>query len=521
MCRIRYALLSVHDKRGLVSFAHELVKWNVVLFASGGTYALLQKEKIPVRLVEEYTGFPEMMGGRIKTLHPLIHGGILARRNSPEDLEAAQKHGIVLFDLVVVNFYPFQEAVRRGFSREEIIENIDIGGPALVRAAAKNHRDVVVVTSPDDYVRVIEEMENRGGSVGEGLCREFARKAYAYTATYDAAVTEWLSREENRNVPDDESFPPFLMLNFMRKEMLRYGENPHQKAALYLEPNAPLGSIARVRPLGGKELSFNNYLDLEAARKVVFDFEEPCCAIIKHTNPCGVAVGETVVEAYERALACDPVSAFGAVIGFNRSVTVAAAQALSKLFVEAIIAPSFEEEALTILRRKRNLRILEIGQPCRCFDRDWEFKKISGGLLLQETNRRVIQESDFRVVTKRSPTEEEKRMLLFGQRVVKHVSSNAVVICSAFETVGIGAGQMSRIDALEIALRKARRSVAGLVLASDAFFPFRDSVDLAASKGIRAIVQPGGSVRDEEVIAACNEHDIAMVFTGIRSFRHL
>ena len=391
MCYIRHAIVSVYDKRGLIPFARELARRDITLYTSGGTYAFLDKEHIPVCRIEEYTGFPEMMGGRVKTLHPLIHGGILARRDRSADLEAVKKHGIVLFDLVVVNLYPFRDAVNKKLSREEILENIDIGGPALVRAAAKNHQHVVVVTSPDDYARVLEEIENHNGSVSERLRRELAYKAYAHTAAYDAAIAEWLSREDIGDV-SDEYLPPFLMLDFVRKEILRYGENPHQKAALYLDANAPSGTLAHSRQMGGKELSFNNYLDLEAARKVVFDFGEPCCAIIKHTNPCGVAVGDTLTEAYERALSCDPVSAFGSVVGFNRPVDVATAQVLSKLFIEAVIAPSFEEEAVAILRRKKNLRIVELGMPCHYPDRNWEFKKISGGLLLEEVDRRVVQE---------------------------------------------------------------------------------------------------------------------------------
>jgi len=514
------AILSVFDKRGLVPFAAELARRGIVLFASGGTYAMLKKEKVPVCLIEEYTRFPEMMEGRVKTLHPLIHGGILAKRDDPGHLAAAKEHGITLFDLVVVNLYPFRETVAKKLPYEDIVENIDIGGPALIRAAAKNHCDVAVVTSPDDYQLVIEELDRHAGATSYELRRDLARKAFVHTARYDAAIAEWFSRTDATGGERDET-APFLMLDFVRKETLRYGENPHQKAALYLDGGAPSGTLARARQLGGKELSFNNYLDLEAAKNLVFEFEEPACAIMKHANPCGAAIGESPAEAYERALACDPVSAFGSVIGFNRPVDVATAHLVSKGFVEAIIAPSFEGEALEILRRKKNLRLLELGIPCRAPDRDWELKKISGGLLLEEADRRVVGDADLRVVTKRAPTPEERRRCLFGQRIVKHVKSNAIVICTDRELVGGGAGQMSRVDALEIALRKARRDVTGLAIASDAFFPFRDSIDLAASKGIEVIIQPGGSVRDEEVIAACDEHNMAMLFTGVRSFRHL
>ncbi len=517
---IHTAILSVFDKRGLVSFAADLARRGVVLFASGGTHALLKKEQVPVCLIEEYTRFPEMMEGRVKTLHPLIHGGILARRDDPRHLAEAKEHGITLFDLVVVNLYPFRETVAKRLSPDDIIENIDIGGPALIRAAAKNHRDVVIVTSPDDYQLVIEELDRHAGATSYELRRDLARKAFLHTARYDAAIAEWFSRTEAAGVGQADP-PPLLMLDFVKKETLRYGENPHQKAAIYLDSDAPSGTLARARQLGGKELSFNNYLDLAAVQNLVFEFEEPACAIMKHANPCGAAIGDSLADAYERALACDPVSAFGSVVGFNRRVDVATAHLVSKGFVEAILAPSFEEEAIEILRRKKNLRLLELGVPCRASDRDWELKKISGGLLLEEADHRVAGEDDLKVVTKRTPTPEERRMCLFGQRIVKHVKSNAVVLCTDREIVGVGAGQMSRVDALDIALRKARRPVEGLALASDAFFPFRDSIDLAASKGIRVIVQPGGSVRDGEVIAACDEHDIAMIFTGIRSFRHL
>ncbi len=516
---IHTAILSVFDKRGLVPFAADLARRGVVLFASGGTYVLLKKERVPVCLIEEYTRFPEMMEGRVKTLHPLIHGGILAKRDDPAHLSAAKEHGITLFDLVVVNLYPFCETVAKDLPYEDIIENIDIGGPTLIRAAAKNHRDVAVVTSPDDYQLVLEELDRHSGATSYELRQDLARKAFVHTARYDAAIAAWFSRTVAGD--DRDQMASFLMLDFVRKETLRYGENPHQKAAIYLDGDAPSGTLARARQLGGKELSFNNYLDLEAAKNLVFEFDGPACAIMKHANPCGAAEGDSLADAYERALACDPVSAFGSVIGFNRPVDVATAHLVSKGFVEAIVAPSFEGDALEILSRKKNLRLLELGVPCRVPDRDWEFKKISGGLLVEQADRRVVGEGDLRVVTKRAPTVEERRMALFGQRIVKHVKSNAIVICAERELVGVGAGQMSRVDALDIALRKSRRNVAGLAVASDAFFPFRDSIDLAASKGIRVIIQPGGSVRDEEVIAACDEHGIAMLFTGIRSFRHL
>jgi len=505
----RNAIISVHDKRGIAEFAAGLAAQGITIFASGGTFALLEKERIPARRIEDHTKFPEMLGGRVKTLHPLIHGGILAKRDDPAHLAETVRHGIALFDLVVVNLYPFEETVARGASPAEIVENIDIGGPSMIRSAAKNHAAVTVVTSPDDYPTVLEELKNNGGTTTPETRRALATKAFALTARYDGAVAAWLSGSD------------IMTIQFSRKETLRYGENPHQRGTLYLDTPAVAGTIATARQLGGKELSFNNYLDLEAAKNLVFDLDEPACAILKHTNPCGAARGATIAEAYERALACDPVSAFGSIIGFNRPVDVATATLLSKLFVEAIVAPAFDEAALEILRRKKNLRIIELGAPRRDIPYDHEFKKISGGLLVEDADRRVIGPDDLRIVTRRAPTEEEKRMMLFGQRIVKHIKSNAVALTTANELVGVGAGQMSRIDALEIAVRKTRRDIAGLALASDAFFPFRDSIDLAASKGIRAIVQPGGSVRDEEVIAACDEHGIAMAFTGIRSFRHL
>lgn len=520
MGTIRNAIVSVYDKRGIVAFAAELVKLGVTVYASGGTYTLFKKENIPARLIEEYTGFPEMMDGRVKTLHPRIHGGILAKRDDAKHVADAKGHGIEFFDLVVVNLYPFRETVAKGLPFADIIENIDIGGPSMVRSAAKNHRDVTVVTSPDDYSPVLEEMRSNGGATTLKTRWELAKKAFQTTALYDGAISAWFSRTDHAGnaVKND---PDIVTLQFVRKETLRYGENPHQPASVYLDTAAPSGTVATAKQLGGKELSFNNYLDLEAAKNLVFDFDEPTCAILKHTNPCGAAIGRNTAEAYEKALACDPVSAFGSIIGFNRPVDVATATLLGKLFVEAIIAPSFEPAALELLQKKKNLRLIELGTPCRDLDMDWELKKISGGLLIEAADRRVVSEADFTVVTRRAPTEHEKKMMLFGQRIVKHVKSNAIVLATADEVVGVGAGQMSRIDSMEIALKKARRDVAGLVLASDAFFPFRDSIDLAASKGIKAVIQPGGSVRDEEVIAACDEHGIAMVFTGIRSFRHL
>lgn len=520
MKKISSAIISVFDKTGLTAFVSELEKSGVNIFSTGGTYTMLRKENINASKIEDYTAFPEMMDGRVKTLHPKIHGGILAKRDNEKHMSQAAAHNIQLFDMVVVNLYPFRETVEKGLPLDEIIENIDIGGPSMIRSAAKNYNDVAIITNPEDYYSVLNEMKQNGGFLSSETRYNLAKKAFSLTALYDGYISSFFSQinHKGEKIKDE---PDIITLQFTKKEDLRYGENPHQKGTVYLDTRSSSGTIANAKQLAGKQLSFNNYLDLESAKNIVFDFEEPAVAILKHTNPCGVAVGKTLAYAYEKALACDPVSAYGSVIGLNREVDIETANLLSKLFVEVIVAPSFCKEAIDILGKKKNLRLLELGIPCQNPDLDWEIKKISGGLLVEDADRKLVEISDFKVVTEKQPTDKQIEAMLFGQRIVKHVKSNAIVIAGKGETVGIGAGQMSRIDSMEMALKKARKDVSDCIIASDAFFPFRDCVDMAAKAGIKAIIQPGGSVRDDESIAACNEHGIAMVFTSIRNFRHL
>ncbi len=520
MRKIGTAIISVYDKRGITAFATELAKMGVKIFSTGGTCSMLKNEGVDVTKIEDYTQFPEMMDGRVKTLHPKIHGGILAIRENAEHMKSAENHGIMMFDMLVVNLYPFKEAVEKGLPIEEIIEMIDIGGPSMVRSSAKNFRDVVIVTCPDDYYLILDELKNNDGLISPETRFNLAKKAFCLTAQYDGFIASYLSQINHlgEKIMDD---PDVITLQFKKKETLRYGENPHQKGTIYVDMNMPTGTLGAAKQLHGKQLSFNNYLDLESAKNIVFDFKEPACAIVKHTNPCGAAVAENPAEAYRKALAADPQSAFGSIIAFNRIIDKEAAIEIGKIFTEAIIAPGFSDEALEILKKKTNLRLLELGFPCLNPDMDWEFKKISGGLLIEDADRRTVTYDDFECVTERKPSEKELKAMLFGQKIVKHVKSNAIVIANESVTIGVGAGQMSRIDSLEIALEKANSAVTDAVIASDAFFPFRDSVEKAHSAGIKAIIQPGGSVRDAEVIEACNEYGIAMVFTKIRNFKHL
>ncbi len=519
MTKISNAIVSVYDKRGLTAFVSELDKLGIKIYSTGGTYSMIKGEGVSAVKVEDYTGFPEMMNGRVKSLHPKIHGGILADRSEQAHLEAAEKHGIALFDMVVVNLYPFQETVEKNMSMDDIIENIDIGGPTLIRSAAKNFRNVAIVTSPDDYWSIIEELKENGQLSIETRF-ELSKKAFAHTAFYDGFISSHFSRIDHAGNRIKED-PEILTLQFTKKDTLRYGENPHQKASFYADRNAPSGTVATAKQLHGKQLSFNNYMDLESAKNIVAEFDEPAASIMKHTNPCGAAVGETLCEAYKLALECDPVSAFGSIVGLNREVDEDTALEISKNFVEAVIAPSFSDKALDLLTKKKNIRLIETGVVCREPDMDWEFKKVSGGLLIEDSDRYIVSEEDLEFVTEKKPTEEEIKKLLFAQKIVKHVKSNAILLSDGKATVGVGAGQMSRIDSLEIAISKSNKPLKGCVMASDAFFPFRDSVDRASKEGITAIIQPGGSMRDQESIDACNEHGIAMVFTGKRCFRHL
>ena len=506
------ALLSVSDKSGLVDFARGLTELGWDLVSTGGTARALREAGLSVRDISDLTGFPEMMDGRVKTLHPIVHGGLLGKRDDPAHREAMAAHGIAPIDLVAVNLYPFREtAARADVSPDDVIEQIDIGGPSMVRSASKNFASVTVVVDPADYPSVLEAL--RTGTDDVTLRRGLAGKAFAHTGAYDAAIAEWFARLEG------ERFPAQLSMAFERVQTLRYGENPDQRAAFYVEHGgAGLGAL---KQRGGKELSFNNLLDLEGSLLAAQSFEgDTCCAIIKHTTPCGLAIGSTPLDAYRKALACDPVSAFGSVIAFTVPVDEEAAEAISSLFVECIVAPSFAEGAVEILGRKKNLRVLEghATWPAGALD----FKRVRGGLLLQDPPGATV-DGKWEVVTRRTPTSEEQEDLRFAWRAVGAVKSNAIVLARGGATIGIGAGQMSRVDAAFVAVHKARQvghETRGSALGSDAFFPFRDGIDQAAEAGVTAIVQPGGSVRDPEVIAAADEHGIAMVLTGKRQFRH-
>ncbi|MFL5606163.1 MAG: bifunctional phosphoribosylaminoimidazolecarboxamide formyltransferase/IMP cyclohydrolase [Gemmatimonadaceae bacterium] len=507
------ALLSVSDKSGLIEFARGLHALGWELLSTGGTARALRDADIPVRDVSEVTEFPEMLDGRVKTLHPAVHGGLLARRDVAEHMAAIAEHGIEPIDLVAVNLYPFREtAARAGVAPDEVIEQIDIGGPSMLRSAAKNFAAVTTVVDPADYSRVLTLLQDAGDD--EHFRRELAGKVFEHTAAYDAAIAAWFAAQRG------EQFPERLSLSLEKAQSLRYGENPGQGAAFYVERRS--AGLAGLTQKGGKELSFNNLLDLEGALLATEPFgTEICCAIIKHTTPCGLATGATVVEAYQKALACDPVSAFGSVISFTAPVDDATAEAVSSLFVECVVAPSFSAGALDILGRKKNLRVLEgmARWPAGALD----YKRVRGGFLAQQRPPATIDDIGWTVVTKRQPTAEEHRDLLFAWRAVASVKSNAIVLAREGATIGIGAGQMSRVDAAFLAVYKAGlagHATAGAALGSDAFFPFRDGVDQAAEAGVKAIVQPGGSVRDADVIAAADEHGIAMAFTGIRLFRH-
>ena len=573
--KIKRALISVSNKEGIVEFARTLRKFDVEIISTGGTARALRSSGVNVTEVSEITEFPEMMDGRVKTLHPKIHGAFLALRDDENHISAMKTHGIEPIDLVVVNLYPFEETIgREGVTLTEAVEQIDIGGPAMIRSAAKNWRDVAVLTDPRIYEIILREFNENDGSLSLSTRRSLATLAFSHTSHYDLAISEYLTdslteeefsfiepfypisdeeifqimKETLENLSDefeedselddefldlaetngdgnlsfeeetDEGFSAYLYSELEKIEDLRYGENPHQQAALYVS-ETETGGIAKAEQLHGKEMSFNNYLDADAAWRLVQEFDEMVCAIIKHTNPSGVGVGATNIEAYRRALATDPVSAFGGIVAFNRAVDARAAEAVNEIFTEVVVAPDFEDEALEIFRKKKNLRVLRAERASEAL----EFRKISGGMLVQTPDVLQIKVEDFRVATKRQPSEEEIRALHFAWKVCKHVKSNAIVFANEFQTVGVGAGQMNRVDSVRIAAERAGRTELALknsVLASDAFFPFRDGIDAAAEFGISAIIQPGGSVRDEETIQAANEHGIAMVFTGARHFKH-
>jgi len=510
------ALVSVSDKRGVVEFARALVALGWEIVSTGGTAKALGAAGIAVTPIEKVTGFPEMMDGRVKTLHPAVHGGLLARRRVPSDVMAMERHGIAPIDLVAVNLYPFRETTARtGVTVDEAIEQIDIGGPSMLRSAAKNHDAVTVVVDPADYARVADALA--AGGVGPELRRELAVKVFRETATYDAAIAQWLQAQAGAA---DGGLPPFLLLALERRQALRYGENPEQRAAFYVTGEG--GSLADLTQLGGKELSFNNILDLDAAYLALEPWaDRTACVIVKHTTPCGIALGKSAADAYRRALATDPVSAYGSVVGLNTVLDAETAAAMADLFVEAVVAPNFQPDALEVLRRKKNLRIVEVprGRPGESLD----FKRVRGGFLAESRLRFDPDESGWKTVTRRQATAAELNDLRFAWGAVMSVKSNAILIARDAQAIGIGAGQMSRVDSSMLAVHKARaagHAVEGAVLASDAFFPFRDGVDEAARAGVRAIIQPGGSVRDPEVVAAADEHGLAMIFTGKRQFRH-
>ena len=520
MTRIRQALISVSDTTGVVELSRGLARLGIALLSTGGTAHLLREAGLEVTEVSAYTGFPEMLDGRVKTLHPRVHAGILARRDIPAHMQAMDAQRIPTIDIVVVNLYPFAQAVAKpDCTLAEAIENIDIGGPSLLRAAAKNYRDVAAVTDPSDYAAVLAEMESSGGAVSLPTRYGLARKAFSHTAAYDSAISNYLTAVDIEG--DTEQFPQRLNLNFAKVQDLRYGENPHQQAAFYRNlPRVP-GALSNYVQHQGKELSYNNIADADAAWECVKTLDQPACVIVKHANPCGAAISADLLDAYQRALTTDPTSAFGGIIAFNRELDALTAAAVLQQFVEVVIAPAVSGQAASVLATKANVRVLTV--PAEAGNNDFDYKRVGGGLLVQSPDILNVSAADLKVVTLIRPTDAQVRDLLFAWRVAKFVKSNAIVFCRDGMTVGIGAGQMSRVDSARIASIKAQTAgltLTGSAVASDAFFPFRDGLDVVVNAGARAVIQPGGSVRDDEVIAAANEHGIAMVFTGVRHFRH-
>jgi phosphoribosylaminoimidazolecarboxamide formyltransferase/IMP cyclohydrolase len=513
--RIQRALLSVSDKRGIVDFARGLAELGVEIVSTGGTAAALQDAGLQVRAIGDFTGFPEIMDGRVKTLHPKLYAGLLAVRDNSEHLAQADEQQIEFVDLVCVNLYPFERtAARRGVSEAEVIENIDIGGPTMLRAAAKNHAYAAVVVRPESYDAVLEELRDAGGTLSMPTRESLAAEAFAYTARYDTAIARWFAEKS-------DDFPPLFIRAFEKVVDLPYGENPHQRAAFYSQVGARMNVLSQVKQHHGKQISYNNILDLDSGRTMVREFEVPACVIIKHNNPCGVALGASALEAYEQAFACDPVSAYGGIIALNRPVDRATAEKLHQQFIEVLIAPGYDDDALEVLTQKQNIRILEdqerrlpaLGEP--------DVRQVTGGLLVQDRDSGRDEREAMEVVTERRPTESEWADLLFAWRVSRHVKSNAIVLARGLATLGIGAGQMSRVDSVRLSVEKAQvDSLQGAALASDAFFPFADGPELAVQAGVTAIIQPGGSVRDDEVIAAAQEAGVTMVFTKRRHFRH-
>lgn len=518
MTKINRALISVFDKTGIVELAKALTQLNIELISTGGTARLLIENGIPCRQVSEVTGAPEMLEGRVKTLHPSIHGAILAQRDNPEHLRQLKENGIIPIDMVIINLYPFETVINKpGVSLDEALENIDVGGPTMIRAAAKNYAFVAVVTSSDQYHFILEELEQNNGELGHETRQKLALEAFRLTHRYDGAITRYL-----QNLDFAEEYSKNVVLSFEKIQELRYGENPHQTAAFYREIGNPDKGLTDLIQLHGRELSFNNIMDLDSVIKIVKTFEGPCSVIVKHNNPCGVAIGDNIYFALEKALATDPVSAFGGILGFNRMLDIQTAEKLKDLFIEAIIAPDYEEAAFLLLSKKKNLRLLRLSLEQEALA-GYDYKRVAGGLLIQRYDDKGIHDIELKVVTQRQPEAPEWEALRFAWKIVKWVKSNAVVFCRKDRTIGIGAGQMSRVDSSRFAIDKARQAglaLSGTVVASDAFFPFRDGVDAAAEAGATAIIQPGGSVRDDEVIQAADEHCLAMVFTGVRHFRH-
>ncbi|NIM02712.1 bifunctional phosphoribosylaminoimidazolecarboxamide formyltransferase/IMP cyclohydrolase [bacterium] len=521
MPQVNRALISVFDKTGIVEFARGLKDLGVEIISTGGTAKMLKESGIPIRSVSDYTGFPEVLEGRVKTLHPKVHGALLAVRDNPQHMKEIQKHNIELIDMVVINLYPFEATVaKEGVTKEEAIENIDIGGPTMLRSAAKNYKWVVPISNPANYTSVLEEMKKNKGAVSEETSLRLTTDIFQHLSRYNYHIYHYFLTSSS----SASLFPDLLQLQLEKVKDLRYGENPHQSAAFYKElVKGKEQGIAGIEQLGGKELSFNNILDLDAAVNIVKEFEEPVAVIIKHTNPCGVATSEALLEAYNKARQCDPVSAFGSIVGFNRKVDSKTAEEIVKTFVEAVIGPDFEDEAVKVLKTKKDIRLLKLSGERKLSSNQLDYRRVSGGLLVQTKDLKTFADG-LEVVTEKKPNDVELKALRFAWKVCKHVKSNAIVLASESQTLGIGAGQMSRVDAVKIASRKMGEQFGKykglIVMASDAFFPFRDSVDLASTFGVTAIIQPGGSLRDKESIAACNEHKIAMAFTRMRHFRH-
>ncbi len=517
---IKQALISVSDKTGIIDLAQKLSQLGIVILSTGGTAKLLQDAGIAVIEVSDYTGFPEMLDGRVKTLHPIIHAGILARQDLPEHKQALEKAAISGIELVIVNLYPFGQTIAKpDCNLEEAIENIDIGGPTLIRAAAKNYQHVTVLTDPEDYTSLLTEIESNNGTVSSAYRFQLAQKAFSHTAAYDSIISNYLTAIDVHKQPG--VFPEYLNLNFRMAQHLRYGENPHQEAAFYRDQTPVPGGLAGYTQIQGKALSYNNIADTDAAWECVKTFNEPACVIVKHANPCGVAIADTLLTAYQRAFATDQTSAFGGIIAFNRTLDKITAEAIIKQFVEVIIAPEITDDAIQLFAQKPNIRILSL--PIQSGQNQFDLKRVGGGLLVQTPDNHNITLSELKVVTKKQPTSQQLEDLLFAWRVAKFIKSNAIVFSANGQTLGVGAGQMSRVDSARIASIKAQQAgftLTNSVVASDAFFPFRDGLDVVVQAGAKAVIQPGGSVRDAEVIAAADEQNVTMVFSGIRHFRH-